>query len=106
MPSGIILFRWDNQNGPLLVKTFPETLKITSNLMAKVYYSHHESSNPAVYASLRLKYSKVFSFFSGAAEGNYVVALILRRDENINSYRDILDKAAADLLKKTTGPKT
>ncbi len=104
MPSGLILLRWDNQIGPILVKAFPDNLKVTNNLLTQIYSAHRYSSLAANFSSLTLKNSKVVSFFSGMEEGkivgvaNYVVALILRRDENINSFRDILKKAAADIL--------
>ncbi len=104
MPSGLILIRWDNQIGPVLIKAFPDTLKVTNNLLTQIYSAHRYSSLAANFSSLTLKNSKVVSFFSGMEEGkivgvpNYVVALILRRDENINSFREILKKAAADIL--------
>ncbi len=104
MPSGLILIRWDNQIGPVLIKAFPDTLKVTNNLLTQIYSAHRYSSLAANFSSLTLKNSKVVSFFSGMEEGkivgvpNYVVALILRRDENIASFRDILKKAAADIL--------
>jgi hypothetical protein len=104
MPSGLILIRWDNQVGPILVKAFPENLKVTNNLLTQIYSAHRYSSLAANFSSLTLKNSKIVSFFSGMEEGkivgvpNYVVALILRRDENIAAFRDILKKAAAEIL--------
>ncbi len=104
MPSGIILIRWDDQIGPVLIKAFPDTLKVTKNLLMQIYSAHRQSLHAANFSSLTLKNSKVVSFFSGMEEGkivgvpNYVVALILRRDENIGSFREILKKAAADIL--------
>ncbi len=77
---------------------------MTNNLLTQIYSAHRYSSLAANFSSLTLKNSKVVSFFSGMEEGkivgvtNYVVVLILRRDENINSFRDILKKAAADIL--------
>ncbi|MFO8019722.1 MAG: hypothetical protein R6U96_13940 [Promethearchaeia archaeon] len=45
------------------------------------------------------------SFFSGVGEDhisveNYVVALLLRRDEKPHKYRDILKEIAAEILEK------
>jgi hypothetical protein len=47
---------------------------------------------------------KVSSFFSGMDENyigasNYIIALILRRDEQPHLFREILKKAAAKILK-------
>jgi hypothetical protein len=104
MPVGLIVIRWDNQVGPVLVKTFPESLEVTNDLLAQIYSAHQYSSLDANFSSLTLKNSKIVSFFSGTEEGkmvgvpNYVVALILRRDEDIAAFRDTLKKAAAEIL--------
>jgi hypothetical protein len=57
------------------------------------------------FASISLKNNKVVSFFSGVGEDfisveNYVIALLLRRDEKPYKYREILKKIAAELLDK------
>jgi hypothetical protein len=103
MPSGIILLKWDNEIGPILVAAYPTSLKITNNILTQIYSSHRYSSLEPGFSSLTLKNNKVVSFFSGLGEKfisveNYVVALLLRRDENPNQYRDILNKIAANIL--------
>ena len=50
-----------------------------------------------------MKNNKIVSFFSGLGDKyieveNYVVALLLRRDENTSKYRPILNKIAANIL--------
>ncbi|MFX1590246.1 MAG: hypothetical protein ACFFC1_19100, partial [Promethearchaeota archaeon] len=57
------------------------------------------------FASISLKNNKVVSFFSGVGSDhisveNYVVALLLRRDEKPNKYREILKTIAAEILEK------
>ncbi len=98
MPSGIMVFRWDDQNGPTLVKSFPDSLKITTNLMIKIYAGHQVGSNHVNFASLTLKNSKVISVIN-PEKGNIVVALLLRRDESIHSYRGLLRKLAQAITK-------
>jgi hypothetical protein len=103
MPTGIILLKWDNEIGPVLVMVFPESLKVTNNILTQIYSSHRYSSLAPGFSSLTLKNNKVVSFFSGLGEKyieveNYVVALLLRRDENPANYRDILNKIAANIL--------
>lgn len=103
MPTGIILLKWDNEIGPVLVQAFPESLKVTNNILTQIYSSHRYSSLAPGFSSLTLKNNKVVSFFSGLGEKyieveNYVVALLLRRDENPANYRDILNKIAANIL--------
>ncbi|MHA1830379.1 MAG: hypothetical protein ACTSWR_02480, partial [Candidatus Helarchaeota archaeon] len=62
-----------------------------------------QSTDPS-FVSLTLRDFKVSSFFSGMGSNyigasNYIVALILRRDENPEKFKNILKKAAAKILK-------
>ena len=84
---------------------YPSTLKITNNLLTQVYSSHRYQSLKPGFASIALKNNKVVSFFSGVGTDfisveNYVVALILRRDEKPGKYREILKTIAAEILEK------
>ena len=103
MPSGILVLRWDNEIGPVLIANYPKNLKVTNNLLTQIYSAHRYSSLTPGFSSLTLKNNKVVSFFSGLGEKyieveNYVVALLLRRDENTAKYRGILNKIAANIL--------
>ena len=103
MPLGILILRWDNQIGPVLIAIYPETLKITNNLLTQIYSAHRYSSLEPGFSSLTLKNNKIVSFFSGLGDNhieveNYIVALLLRRDENVNTYRNILNSIAAKIL--------
>ena len=105
MPVGILIIRWDNEIGPINEGFYPSSLKITNNLLTQVYSSHRYQSLKPGFASISLKNNKVVSFFSGIGEDyisveNYVIALLLRRDEKPHKYRDILKKIAAELLDK------
>ena len=44
MPVGILVIRWDNEIGPINEGFYPETLKITNNLLTQVYSSHRYQS--------------------------------------------------------------
>ncbi|MFX1259302.1 MAG: hypothetical protein ACFFAN_15715, partial [Promethearchaeota archaeon] len=77
----------------------------TNNLLTQVYSSHRYQSLKPGFASISLKNNKVVSFFSGIGEDyisveNYVIALILRRDEKPHKYREILKRIAAEILEK------
>ena len=107
MPVGILIIRWDNEIGPINEGFYPNNLKITNNLLTQVYSSHRYQSLKPGFASISLKNNKVVSFFSGIGEDyisveNYVIALLLRRDEKPHMYREILKKIAAELLDKIT----
>jgi len=105
MPVGILVIRWDNEIGPINEGFFPENLKITNNLLTQVYSSHRYQSLKPGFASISLKNNKIVSFFSGVGDmhisvENYVVALLLRRDEKPHLYREVLKKIAAEILDK------
>jgi len=105
MPVGILVIRWDNEIGPINEGFYPESLKITNNLLTQVYSSHRYQSLKPGFASISLKNYKVVSFFSGVGEEhisfeNYVVALLLRRDEKPNKYREVLKTIASEILEK------
>jgi hypothetical protein len=103
MPQGILVLKWDNEIGPVLISSYPENLKVTNNMLTQIYSAHRYSSLAPGFSSLTLQNNKVVSFFSGLGEKfveveNYVVALLLRRDEETNKYRTILNKIAANIL--------
>jgi len=103
MPKGIILIRWDNSVGPMLVSKYPESLSVNENLLTQIYAGHTYNSREPGFSSITLRNNKCISFFSGAGENfikveNYVIAVILRRDENPMKYREILNKIAAKIL--------
>ncbi len=103
MPVGILIIRWDNEIGPINEGFYPDNLKITNNLLTQVYSSHRYQSLKPGFASISLKNNKVVSFFSGVGDDhisveNYVVALLLRRDEKPSKYREILKTIAAEIL--------
>lgn len=105
IPLGILVIRWDNEIGPINEGFYPDSLKITNNLLTQVYSSHRYQSLKPGFASISLKNNKVVSFFSGVGEDhisveNYVVALILRRDEKPHMYREVLKTIAAEILDK------
>jgi len=79
-------------------------------LLTQVYSSHRYQSLKPGFASISLKNNKVVSFFSGVGDDhisveNYVVALLLRRDEKPNKYREILKTIAAEILDQTQDSK-
>ncbi len=105
MPVGILVIKWDNEIGPINEGFYPDNLRITNNLLTQIYSSHRYQSLKPGFASISLKNYKVVSFFSGVGEmtvsvENYVVALLLRRDEKPFLYREVLKTIAAEILDK------
>lgn len=103
MPVGILVLKWDNEIGPVLISAYPESLDPPKNLQTQIYSAHRYSSLEPGFGKLTLKNNKIVSFFSGLGEHhisveNYVVALLLRRDEDPNKYEGVLKKIAAEIL--------
>ena len=105
MPIGILVIRGDNEIGPINEGFYPENLKIKNNLLSQVYSSHrHQSLRPG-FASVSLRKIKVVSFFSGVGSDyigveNYIIALLLRRDEQPSEFKEILKTISAEILDK------
>lgn len=104
MPIGILLIRWDDKLGTTLVAKYPDKFKFPSKILMNIYSQHRAQSTEPSFVTLTLTDIKVSSFFSGMDENfigasNYIIALILRRDENPLIFRDVLKKAAAKILK-------
>jgi hypothetical protein len=104
MPVGILLIRWDDKLGTTLVAKYPDKFKFPSKILMNIYSQHRSQSTDPSFVTLTLTNMKISSFFSGMDENfigasNYIIALVLRRDENPNLFREILKKAAAKILK-------
>ncbi len=104
IPVGILLIRWDDKLGTTLVAKYPEKFKFPSKILMNIYSQHRGQSTDPSFVTLTLTNLKISSFFSGMDENyigasNYIVALVLRRDENPSLFREILKKAAAKILK-------
>ncbi|MHA1271119.1 MAG: hypothetical protein ACTSPY_15100 [Candidatus Helarchaeota archaeon] len=104
MPKSILLIKWDDKLGTSLVGSYPEKFRVPSRLLMNIYSAHRTQSTDPSFVSLTLKDFKVSSFFSGMGTNfigisNYIVALVLRRDERPEKFKNILKKAAAKILK-------
>lgn len=104
MPVGILLIRWDDKLGTTLIAKYPEKFKFPSKILMNIYSQHRSQSTDPSFVTLTLTNMKISSFFSGMDENyigasNYIIALVLRRDENPTAFREILKKAAAKILK-------
>jgi hypothetical protein len=104
MPVGILLIRWDDKLGTTLVAKYPEKFKFPSRILMNIYSQHRTQSTDPSFVTMTLANNKISSFFSGMDENyigasNYIIALVLRRDEKPSMFRDVLKKAAAKILK-------
>lgn len=103
MTRGILIIKWDNEIGAVLLTKYPKTLKITSKRLTNIYANHRIDSSEPSFATLTLKDSKIASFFSGIGENsvgepNHIVALVLRRDDMPKEFHAILKTGAESIL--------
>ena len=111
IPVGILLIRWDDKLGTTLVAKYPEKFKFPSKILMNIYSQHRGQSTDPSFVTLTLTNLKISSFYSGMDENyigasNYIVALVLRRDEQPHLFREILKKAAAKILKNVSEVKS
>ncbi|MHC1591402.1 MAG: hypothetical protein ACXQS8_04910 [Candidatus Helarchaeales archaeon] len=104
MALGIILLKWENEVGTSLIAQYPERYRVTEKLLMSIYSTHRLSTNDPSFATTMQPNMRVLSFFSGldidncVGAPNYIVALLLRKDEDPNAFRDILKNAASEIL--------
>lgn len=110
MPTGILTVHWDDKKGAELHLAVPPTLAITTNLMQQIYSAHRYASLEAGYASLTFQDTRIISFFCGfkgnvIGEPNYVVAMLLRKDEPVAKFKELLLAESKGILMNVLSPK-
>jgi hypothetical protein len=110
MPTGVLTVHWDDKKGAELHVAVPPTLAITANLMQQIYSAHRYASLEAGYASITIQDTRVISYFSGLkgnviGEPNYAVAMLLRKDESVVKYKELLLTESKGILKNILSPK-
>lgn len=110
MPIGLVLIHWDVKIGPGLFHSIPEDLEVTNSLLTQIYSSHRYNSLKAGFSSISFQDKRIVSYFSGlegeiVGSPNYVVALILRKDEKASKYRKPVIDAAMEILPGIEGKK-
>lgn len=104
MALGVVLLKWENEVGTSLIAQYPDRYRVTEKLLMSIYSTHRLSTNEPSFATTTQPNMRILSFFSGldmnncVGSPNYIVALLLRKDEEPNFFREILQEAAADLL--------
>ncbi len=110
MPTGVLIVHWDDKRGAELHADVPPGLPITSNLLQQIYSAHRYASLEAGYAVLTFQEMRIISFFSGlkgtvVGEPNYLVAMLLRKDEPVAKFKELLLAESKAILANTSSPK-
>ena len=103
MVNGIALISWRDDIGAYLVAQHPQTSRLKINDVMSIYNIHRQNSIEANFGSLTMKNLKVASFFTGlkttkylGPAPNYVVSLLLDKNENPTEFRKILPELTTD----------
>ena len=110
MPTGVLTVHWDDKKGAELHIAVPPTLAVTTNLMQQIYSAHRYASLEAGYAALTFQDTRIISYFSGmkgniVGEPNYAVAMLLRKDEPIAKFKELLLAESKGILANILSPK-
>lgn len=108
MPRGLAVIEWDDQKGPLLYAQHPEGLELTGGLLNQIYGAHRYASLESGTSAITFQGNKVVSFFSGmkgniVGEPNFVVAMLLLREESQAKFMKLLVEKAPELLQNIKG---
>ncbi|MHA1263882.1 MAG: hypothetical protein ACTSRS_01485 [Candidatus Helarchaeota archaeon] len=104
MPKGIILIGWTNKEGFFLIHKYPESVQISDDEIMRIGSAHRMRNLDANTITLREKELNVASFFSGLITSkyliapNFVISLLLEKNENARDYLKTLPKGAEIIL--------
>jgi hypothetical protein len=110
MPTGVLIVHWDDKKGAELHLAVPPTLAITTNLMQQIYSAHRYASLEAGFAALTFQDTRIISYFSGLkgniiGEPNYAVSMLLRKDEPVMKFKELLLVESKSLLSNVSSPR-
>ena len=56
LPKGIVIIKWDNEIGAVLVAQYPKELKLPSKILTNIYANHRIENTDPNFASMTLRY--------------------------------------------------
>ncbi|MBN2149983.1 MAG: hypothetical protein JW839_00925 [Candidatus Lokiarchaeota archaeon] len=110
MPTGVLIIHWDDKRGAELHAAVPQGVPTTAGLLQQIYSAHRYASLEAGYAALTFQDMRIISFFSGLkgviiGEPNYAVAMLLRKDEPVAKFKELLLAESKAILTNMHSPK-
>nr|MDO8132888.1 hypothetical protein [Candidatus Njordarchaeum guaymaensis] len=104
MPKGIVILHWDDATGPVVGEHFPdERFYNEGNLVTA--FSSAAMAGTTGFQTLRIGNSNIASFYTGMAvrgRPQYMVAVVLRQDENGEKFKEALGKISVKLIAQRT----
>ncbi len=88
MPIGMILWEWDTRSGANTLGLWPKNIEFTNKTLMQLYSQHLYSAKADV-VSMYIGSLNILSLWTGSIH-NYFLTLILKQDEDAESYTDII----------------
>ncbi len=108
MVKGLVLAKWDNKFGAVLVEKFSKEkdFNITGEDMMTIYTFHSMGELTTGFLSMRRESLNVGSFFLNITQNNqkYYLAVILDENEDPNDFNEVLSTCAEILMKTLIKP--
>ena len=108
MVKGLVLAKWDNKYGAVLVEKFSKEkdFDISGEDMMTIYTFHSMGELTTGFLSMRRETLNVGSFFLNIAQNNekYYLAVILDEEEDPNDFNEVLTTCAEILMKTLIKP--
>jgi len=106
--KGLVLAKWDNKFGAVLVDKFSKEkdFDISGEDMMTIYTFHSMGELTTGFLSMRRETLNVGSFFLNIAQNNekYYLAVILDEEEDPNDFSEVLSTCAEILMKTLIKP--
>jgi len=103
LPNGIALISWRDDIGAYLVAQHPQANRLSIQDVMSIYNIHRQNSLEPNFGSLVMKNLRVASYFTGlkttkfvGPAPNYIVSLLLDRNENPAEFRTFLPKLTTE----------
>ncbi|MBN1801461.1 MAG: hypothetical protein JW891_08145, partial [Candidatus Lokiarchaeota archaeon] len=97
MPFGIIVMKWDDLVGNMIVARYPPEVNVTDQTLMHVYSTHEYSGETGI-ISLMVGSLNIASYYMGPDKPYYVL-LLMNLDEDTDAYEGGLADISRNILK-------
>ena len=95
MPKGIFAFHWDERSGSEIIAQLPQSMEIPPNLLMQLFMNH-EGVGDAGFIGLTNSDHNIASFLC-SQESHFYVVLVLKDEEEADSYEQSLSEFAKNV---------
>ncbi|MHA1377626.1 MAG: hypothetical protein ACTSRG_04485 [Candidatus Helarchaeota archaeon] len=101
MPKGFVILEWTMEDGLVILKKFPEKLKVNIDDMMRVFYAHITGTGEGGNVVMRLEKAQVniSSYFTGMeSEVPYMINLILELGEDQEMFGGVIKEINSNII--------